>query len=114
MTSRRDAEKRLRELRDELRHHNHRYYVLDDPEVPDAVYDRLMRELKALEAEHPDLVTPDSPSQRVGDKPLAAFGEVRHAIPMLSLDNAFEAQDVEEFDRRIRERLEVTEVEYTA
>ncbi len=114
MTSRRDAEKRLRELRDELRHHNHRYYVLDDPEVPDAVYDRLMRELKALEAEHPDLVTPDSPSQRVGDKPLAAFGEVRHAVPMLSLDNAFEAQDVEEFDRRIRERLEVTEVEYTA
>ena len=114
MTSRRDAEKRLRELRDELRHHNHRYYVLDDPEVPDAVYDRLMRELKALEAEHPDLVTPDSPSQRVGDKPLATFGEVRHAVPMLSLDNAFEAQDVEEFDRRIRERLEVTEVEYTA
>ncbi|HEY3645450.1 MAG TPA: NAD-dependent DNA ligase LigA [Gammaproteobacteria bacterium] len=114
MTGRRDAEKRLATLRDELRHHNHRYYVLDDPEVPDAEYDKLMRELQALEKAHPELVTPDSPSQRVGAAPLAAFDEVRHAVPMLSLENAFEPEDVQEFDRRIRERLEVESVEYTA
>jgi len=114
MTSRRDAEKRLATLREELRHHNHRYYVLDDPEVPDAEYDKLMRELQALESEHPELITSDSPSQRVGAAPLAAFDEVRHTVPMLSLGNAFEPVEVEEFDRRIREKLEVEEVEYTA
>lgn len=114
MTSRRDAETRLRTLREQLRHHNYRYYVLDDPEVPDAEYDRLMRDLQALEKEHPELVTPDSPSQRVGAAPLAAFEEVRHAMPMLSLENAFEPEDVQEFDRRIRERLEVASVDYTA
>ncbi|HEY3858144.1 MAG TPA: NAD-dependent DNA ligase LigA [Gammaproteobacteria bacterium] len=114
MTSRRDADKRIQTLRTELRHHNHRYYVLDDPEVPDAEYDKLMRELQTLEAEHPELITPDSPTQRVGAAPLAAFDEVRHAVPMLSLGNAFEAQDVQEFDQRIRERLEVEAVDYTA
>jgi len=114
MTSRRDAEKRIETLREQIRHHNYRYYVLDDPEVPDAEYDRQMRELQALEAEHPELVTSDSPSQRVGAAPVAAFEEVRHAVPMLSLENAFEPDDVREFDRRIRERLEVKEVEYAA
>ena len=114
MTSRRDAEKRLSELRGLIRHHNHRYYVLDDPEVPDSEYDRLMRELTALEATHPELVTPDSPSQRVGAAPLEAFGEVRHKVPMLSLDNAFSEEDLLNFDRRVREKLEVEEVEYTA
>jgi DNA ligase (NAD+) len=114
MTSRRDADKRIQTLRTELRHHNHRYYVLDDPEVPDAEYDKLMRALQTLEAEHPELITPDSPTQRVGAAPLAAFDEVRHAVPMLSLGNAFEAQDVQEFDQRIRERLEVEAVDYTA
>jgi DNA ligase (NAD+) len=114
MTSRRDAEKRIAALREQLRHHNYRYYVLDDPEVPDAEYDKLMRELQALEKEHPELVTPDSPTQRVGAAPVDAFDEVRHAVPMLSLENAFEPQDVQEFDRRIRERLEVKEVEYMA
>ncbi|HEX7964989.1 MAG TPA: NAD-dependent DNA ligase LigA [Gammaproteobacteria bacterium] len=113
MTSRRDAEHKLRALREQLQHHNYRYYVLDDPEVPDSEYDRLMRELQALEAEHPELITPDSPSQRVGGAALTAFGEVRHTMPMLSLENAFEAEDVREFDRRIRERLEVEEVEYS-
>ncbi len=73
MTSRRDAEKRIETLREQLRHHNHRYYVLDDPEVPDAEYDKLMRGLQALEQEHPELVTPDSPTQRVGAAPLDAF-----------------------------------------
>jgi len=114
MTSRRDAEKRIAALREQLRHHNYRYYVLDDPEVPDAEYDKLMRELQALEKEHPELVTPDSPTQRVGAAPVAAFDEVRHAVPMLSLENAFLPEDVQEFDRRIRERLEVKGVDYTA
>ena len=114
MTSRRDAEKRIAALREQLRHHNYRYYVLDDPEVPDVEYDKLMRELQALEKQRPDLVTPDSPTQRVGAAPVTAFDEVRHAVPMLSLENAFEPQDVQEFDRRIRERLEVKEVDYVA
>src|SRR5882724_8536550 len=100
MTSRRDAEKRIDELREELRHHNYRYYVLDDPEVPDAEYDKLMRELQALESAHPELITVDSPSQRVGGAPVSEFTEVRHAVPMLSLENAFEPDDVREFDRR--------------
>jgi DNA ligase (NAD+) len=114
MTSRRDAEKRLATLREQLRHHNHRYYVLDDPDVPDAEYDKLMRELQVLESAHPELITADSPSQRVGAAPLAAFDEVQHSVPMLSLENAFEPGDVQEFDRRIRERLEVESVDYTA
>src|SRR5690242_9579741 len=114
MTSRRDAEKRLQALRRELQRHSHLYYVLDAPEVTDSEYDRLTRDVNALEAEHPDLVTPDSPSQRVGAAPAAEFGEVRHAVPMLSLDNAFSQEDLESFDRRVREKLEVEEVEYTA
>jgi DNA ligase (NAD+) len=99
--------RRVRELREAIDHHNYRYYVLDDPAIPDAEYDRLMRELTELEAANPRLVTPDSPTQRIGAAPAAGFGEVRHAIPMLSLDNAFEDADIQAFDRRIRERLEV-------
>lgn len=114
MTNRRDAEQRLRELRAELDRHNHRYYVLDDPEVPDSEYDRLMLELKALESERPGLITPDSPSQRVGGAPAAEFGEVRHAVPMLSLDNAFSEEDLQDFDRRVREKLDATDIEYVA
>jgi DNA ligase (NAD+) len=114
MTSRRDTEQRLRTLRKEIERHNYRYYVLDDPEVSDSEYDRLMRELSALEVEHPELITRDSPSQRVGAEPAAEFGEVRHAVPMLSLDNAFSDQDVLEFDRRVREKLEIESVEYMA
>ena len=106
---------RAEELRENIRKHNHRYYVLDDPAVSDAEYDRLLSELVALERDHPDLVTPDSPSQRVGGSAVGGFTEVRHAIPMLSLDNAFLREDVESFDRRIRERLaRQTEVEYSA
>ena len=114
MTSRRDAEQRLRQLRAELQRHNHRYYVLDDPEVPDSEYDRLMNELKQLESEHPDLVSPDSPSQRVGGAAAAEFGEVRHAVPMLSLDNAFSDEDVQGFDRRARDKLETDAIDYVA
>lgn len=93
-------------LRAEIEGHNHRYHVLDDPEIPDAEYDRLLNELRELEREHPSLVTPDSPTQRVGGTPVAAFAQVRHRIPMLSLDNAFGREDVEAFDRRVREKLE--------
>jgi DNA ligase (NAD+) len=102
--SRKIAE-RVRELRTEIEHHNYRYYVLDDPEVSDAEWDRLMRELRELEAAHPELVTPDSPTQQVGAPVRSGFGEVKHRVPMLSLENAFERDDVIAFDRRVRERL---------
>lgn len=109
------AAARARELRRQIEHHNYRYHVLDDPEVSDAEYDRLMRELKALEEQYPDLVTPDSPTQRVGATPVSELQEVVHARPMLSLDNAFADEDVVAFDRRVRERLEdVEQVEYSA
>jgi DNA ligase (NAD+) len=93
------------ELREQLRRYNHEYYVLDAPSVPDAEYDRLFARLQELEAENPSLVTPDSPTQRVGGAPAEGFSEVRHARPMLSLSNAFEDEDVLAFDRRIRDSL---------
>ena len=106
---------RAAELRAQLAQHDYRYYVLDDPEVPDAEYDRLMRELRALEAADPTLITSDSPTQRVSGTPSAQFGEVRHAVPMLSLDNAFTEEDLVAFDRRIHERLGVSgDLNYTA
>jgi len=95
----------MEELRGLLHRYNYRYHALDDPEVPDAEYDRLMRELQALEQQFPEWITPDSPTSRVGATPVAAFGAIRHRIPMLSLDNAFSAEEVREFDQRIRERL---------
>ncbi|AKM48347.1 NAD-dependent DNA ligase LigA [Edwardsiella anguillarum] len=98
-------EQQLEQLRDALRHHEYQYYVLDDPQVTDAEYDRLMAQLKQLEAEHPALVTADSPSQRVGGAPLAAFGQVRHEVPMLSLDNVFDEESYQAFDKRLHERL---------
>ena len=99
-------------LRGEINRHNYLYYVLDAPEIPDGEYDRLLRELQRLEAQHPDFITPDSPTQRVGAAPVAAFGTVRHALPMLSLENAFDEDEVTAFDRRVCERLGVDEVEY--
>ncbi|MGI9320039.1 MAG: NAD-dependent DNA ligase LigA [Thiogranum sp.] len=105
---------RVEELREQIRFHNHRYYVLDDPQIPDAVFDRLLRELQALEAAHPELISADSPTQRIGAEPLSAFGEVRHEVPMLSLDNAFDDDELSEFDRRVRERLDLEEAEYAA
>ncbi|MCC6172161.1 MAG: NAD-dependent DNA ligase LigA [Gammaproteobacteria bacterium] len=115
MTRRRAAAARAAELRAQIAHHDYRYHVLDDPQVPDAEYDRLVQELLALERQHPELVTPDSPSQRVGARPSAAFATLVHRIPMLSLDNAFSEEDVIAFDRRIRDKLggEV-EVAYSA
>jgi DNA ligase (NAD+) len=103
---------RAARLRQDIEQHNHRYYVLDDPLITDAEYDRLFRELQAIESEHPELRTPDSPTQRVGAAPAAAFMPATHRQPMLSLNNAFEDAEVEAFDRRIREALEVDVVEY--
>jgi DNA ligase (NAD+) len=94
---------RATELRAEIERHNHAYYVLDAPVIPDAAYDRLFAELQRLEADYPELVSADSPTQRVGGAPLAAFGQVQHTVPMLSLNNAFTGEDVEAFDRRCRE-----------
>ena len=105
----------IEELRTQLRHHNHLYYVLDEPSIPDAEYDRLFRELQALEAAHPELITPDSPTQRVGATPLSEFGEVKHAIPMLSLGNVFSDEELIAFDKRIHDRLKTdAEIEFVA
>jgi DNA ligase (NAD+) len=101
----RDAEKRVAHLRQNIARADYQYYVLDNPDLPDGEYDKLMIELRALEAQYPDLVTPDSPTQRVSGEPVAAFGVVTHKVPMLSLDNAFTDEDVLAFDRRIHERL---------
>jgi len=109
------AAARAAELRAQIAQHDYRYYVLDDPQVPDAEYDRLMQELRALEQAHPELVTPDSPTQRVAGTPSGAFGEVLHQVPMLSLDNAFSEEEVTAFDRRIHERLGVEgDLDYVA
>jgi len=97
----------LESLREQIRYHNYRYHVLDDPEVPDAEYDRLMRQLQHVEEKNPDLVTPDSPTQRVGDEPVSAFGTIEHRIPMLSLGNAFSPDELRDFHRRVTERLEM-------
>ncbi len=92
-------------LKDELNQHNHRYYVLDDPSVPDSEYDRQMRQLQDIESQYPSLRTSDSPSQRVGGEALSAFTQVRHDVAMLSLDNAFSQAELEDFDRRVKDRL---------
>ncbi len=107
MSASQTAAGHIARLRREIEEHNYRYYVLDAPSVPDAEYDRLFTELRALEANHPELVSPDSPTQRVGGEALAAFGQVRHALPMLSLGNAFAEEDLLDFDRRVREGLGV-------
>ena len=106
-------------LREAIEGHNFAYYVLDDPVVPDAEYDRLMGQLQALEADHPELITPDSPTQRVGITPIGEFGEVRHHVPMLSLDNVFNESELVGFDRRVRDRLKsgglaLDEIEFVA
>jgi DNA ligase (NAD+) len=108
------AAKRVEELRAELRRHEHLYYVLDSPEVSDAAYDALMNELKRIEAEYPELLTPDSPTQRVGGKPAEGFKKVRHSRPMLSLDNAYSTEELADWDRRVRELAGGLPVEYTA
>jgi DNA ligase (NAD+) len=105
---------RAEELRSELRRHEHLYYVLDAPEISDAQYDALMNELKRIEAAHPELLTPDSPTQRVGGKPAEGFKKVSHSRPMLSLDNAYSAEELADWDRRVRELAGSLPVEYMA
>lgn len=100
-----DVEKEIETLRESIRYHNHRYYVLDDPEISDAEYDRLFRRLLELEQQYPELATPDSPTQKVGAKPLETFSEVRHRTPMLSLENSFSDQDIRDFDARLKRFL---------
>ncbi len=108
-------EERVAQLRAEINRHNYQYHVLDDPLIPDAEYDQLLRELQALEQKFPDLISPDSPTQRVGAKPLDGFGEVYHHLPMLSLDNAFTDDELKDFDRRVKDRLKTDqEIIYAA
>ena len=95
----------LDQLRAVINQHNYRYYALDDPSIPDAEYDRLMRELQAIEAQYPEVITPESPTQRVGAEPLEGFNQIKHKVPMLSLDNVFSTEELMDFDRRIIDRL---------
>ncbi len=108
------VEKSVASLREQINRYNYEYYVLDAPTVPDAEYDRLMAELIQYETNLPDLITPDSPTQRVGAEPMAAFNEVKHRLPMLSLANAFNEDEMQAFDKRIRQSLEIDNVNYVA
>jgi DNA ligase (NAD+) len=110
--SRSAIEKKVDALREKIRHHEYRYYVLDDPEISDADFDALMNELKRLEAEHPKLVTPDSPTQRVGGKPREGFVKAKHSSPMLSLDNAYSEEELRDWERRVHELSGQTDLEY--
>jgi len=106
------VEKKIESLREKIRHHEYRYYVLDAPEITDAQFDALMNELKQLEAEHPQLITPDSPTQRVGGKPREGFVKAKHSSPMLSLDNAYSEEELHDWERRVHELNGRTDVEY--
>jgi DNA ligase (NAD+) len=105
-------EKKIEALHEKIRHHEYRYYVLDDPEISDAGFDALMNELKRLEAEHPQLITPDSPTQRVGGKPREGFVKAKHSSPMLSLDNAYSEDELRDWERRVHELSGQTDLEY--
>jgi DNA ligase (NAD+) len=105
-------EKEIEKLRDEIRYHEYRYYVLDSPEISDFQFDKLMRRLQELESQNPELVTPDSPTQRVGGAPAAEFPKVRHSVPMMSLDNTYSVEELKDFDRRVRELSGRSKVEY--
>jgi DNA ligase (NAD+) len=107
-------QKEIAELRDKIRYHEHRYYVLDDPEIADVEFDKLMQQLKELEQHHPELVTPDSPTQRVGGAPASELPKVRHSARMMSLDNTYSVDDLRDFDRRVRELSGRDRVEYVA
>src|SRR5271157_4379383 len=107
-----DVAARVEKLRETLRHHERLYYVLDQPEISDAEYDALMRELRDLESRHPELLTPDSPTQRVGGKPREGFVKVAHSSPMLSLDNALGIEELRDFDRRVHELSGESRVDY--
>ena len=112
MTVPASSKQRAAALHKELNQHSHAYYVLDRPTIPDAEYDRLFRELQALESEYPELISADSPTQRVGDAPLAAFASARHRLPMLSLNNGFSDEDIQAFDKRVRDALDAGAIDY--
>ncbi len=114
MVTKEQAEKRIEELRKLIRHHNYLYYVLNKPEISDAQYDKLMNELKELESKFPELITPDSPTQRVGAPPAEQFETVKHVRPMLSLDTAMEKEEIKKFDERVKRELGISDVEYVA
>jgi DNA ligase (NAD+) len=109
-----EVQERIAILREQINRHNYSYYVLDAPDVPDAEYDRLLRELSKLETSFPQFISTDSPTQRVGAKPLTSFKQVRHAVPMLSLDNAFDEDEMLAFDKRAREKLGLNQISYAA
>ena len=104
-----DVKAKIEALREEIRYHNYRYHSLDDIEIPDAEFDRLMRQLQELERDHPEFITPDSPTQRVGSEPSGELQTVRHSLPMLSLDNVFSEDELREFHRRVADKLEIEE-----
>jgi DNA ligase (NAD+) len=112
MPAPKDVGKKIEALREKIRHHEHLYYVLDNPEISDAEYDKLMQQLKDLENEHPALVTPDSPTQRVGGKPREGFVKVRHSTPMLSLDNTYNEEELRDWERRVHELSGRSDVDY--
>ena len=112
MPAEKDVEKKIEALREKIRHHEYLYYVLDNPEISDLDFDKLMRQLKDLEAEHPALLTPDSPTQRVGGKPREGFVKVRHSSPMLSLDNTYNEDELRDWERRVHELTGRQEVDY--
>ncbi len=107
-----DIKEKAEKLRDTLKHHDRLYYVLDKPEIADQEYDRLYRQLKDLEDAHPELITPDSPTQRVGGEPVKGFKAVRHIAPMMSLDNTYSAEEIRQFDNRVRKNLGPERIEY--
>src|SRR5271165_7019586 len=107
-----DVQKKLDALREKIRYHEHRYYVLDDPEISDAEFDKLMYELIALEVEHPELVTADSPTQRVGGKPSEEFTKMRHSTPMLSLGKTTSETELRDWERRVHELTGESQVDY--
>ena len=106
------AQKEIERLREKIRHHEYLYYVSDEPSISDASFDKLMNQLKKLEAEYPSLVTADSPTQRVGGAPRAGFQTVAHTTPMMSLDNAFSFEELADFDRRVREAIGREKIDY--
>jgi DNA ligase (NAD+) len=112
MPASKDLQTTIDKLRDKIRYHEHRYYVLDDPEVSDADFDALMNDLKRIEHEHPELITPDSPTQRVGGKPREGFVKVEHSSPMLSLDNAYNEQELRDWVRRAEELAGTSKLEF--
>src|ERR1700733_1042575 len=111
--ARKPPEQRSRELRDAIRRHEERYYIHNDPEISDEAFDRLLHDLEALEAEFPDLVTADSPTQRVGGRPVEGFATVEHVVPMLSLDNAYTDQELKAFDERVRKAAGLSDAAIT-